>query len=79
MEYYFNKLVKDKNIKNNEYFNIITKNKTINKWNLQKNVYLYQGRYSSLFTITPYHLNIKYGELTKTRKPFFFRGKKKKR
>ena len=78
MEYYFEKLTNNKSIKNKEYFYIITKNKTINKWNFKKNFYLYQGRYSSLFTITPYHIHIKYGELTKTRKPFFFRGKKKR-
>lgn len=74
---------------NNYFFNLIEKKKisnykvnrniTVNYWNIKTKVKIYQGRYNSIFKITKYHIGYKYSQLSKTRKPFFFRTKKKKR
>lgn len=75
MKNYFFKLI-EKNTKKNY---LVYRNLTINNWNIKPLVKIYQGRYNSVFKITPFHIGIKYSQLSKTRKPFFFRTKKKKR
>jgi len=71
---YFLNLIETKKIKRN----IISKKKTINVWNNFYTVKLHQGKYSNVFKTTDYHIGVKFGEFTKTRKPFFFRSKKKR-
>lgn len=40
---------------------------------------VYQGKSLVIFSTTPQHIGYKVGAFTKTRKPFFFRSKKKKK
>jgi ribosomal protein S19 len=40
---------------------------------------VYQGKSFVTIQATPYHLGYKVGAFTKTRKPFYFRSKKKKK
>ena len=66
----------------NSLFNIPEHNVrslTINMLNYTQNRYVYQGKYNVYFDTSIYCLNYKLGMFTKTRKPFFFRSKKKKR
>lgn len=65
----------------NSLFNIPEHNVrslTINMLNYTQNHYVYQGKYNVYFDTSIYCLNYKLGMFTKTRKPFFFRSKKKK-
>ena len=39
---------------------------------------IYTGKWTIQKKFTKYHLNFKLGEFTKTRKPYFFRSKKKR-
>lgn len=55
----------------------MSKGKTIILWNNFYKARLHQGRYKNELHQTKYHLGFKFGQFTKTRKPFFFRGKKK--
>jgi ribosomal protein S19 len=50
----------------------------VSKLSLVTDAYVYQGKCFVLFALTPLHLGYKLGQFTKTRKPFFFRSKKKK-
>ena len=50
---------------------------TIIKWNNFYLVSIHQGKYNTELQQTYNHLGFKFGQFTKTRKPFFFRGKKK--
>lgn len=52
--------------------------KTFNKWNYKSYYYIPQGKYTVKVRPTLYHLAYKVGSFAKTRKPFFFRSKKKK-
>ena len=71
---YFNKVFKEKKtIKKLK----ISKRKTIIKWNNFYLVSIHQGKYNTELQQTYNHLGFKFGQFTKTRKPFFFRGKKK--
>ena len=72
MEYFFFSINKTQ-IKTRK----ISKLKTITKWNNFTKANLHQGRYSNIIFCTNNHLGFKFGQFTKTRKPFFFRGKKK--
>ncbi len=63
-------------------FNLPSNNRrslTINRLNYTQNHYVYQGKYNVYFDTSIYCLNYKLGMFTKTRKPFFFRSKKKKK
>ena len=52
---------------------------TINRLNFKEKRIVYQGKYKVFFDPSVYCLNYKLGMFSKTRKPFFFRSKKKKR
>lgn len=52
---------------------------TIHKLNYFKPIYLYTGKWGIEFKFTRYHKSFKYGQFRKTRKPFYFRSKKKKK
>ena len=40
---------------------------------------IHQGKFSVRFRLNEFYLGYKLGQFTKTRKPFFFRSKKKKK
>lgn len=72
---YFNKIL---NLKKNYIKTNLNRKKTLNSWNLQKVLAIHQGRYTSKHILCDFFLNLKVGSLSKTRKPFFFRSKKKR-
>lgn len=51
---------------------------TFNNWNCHNLIKIYQGKKYVQFKPTVYHIGEKFGVFIKTRKPFFFRSKKKK-
>lgn len=55
------------------------RNKTINNLNIDRFYNVHQGNVYVSFETTIYHLGWKLGAFSKTRKPFFFRSKKKKK
>ncbi len=67
---------------NSENYKKITlkdhKNTTITRLNYIHAYSLYQGKYTITRFLKKFHIGYKLGELTKTRKPFYFRSKKKK-
>jgi len=54
------------------------RNKTINALTAEVPYFLHQGNSYQDFTLTEYSIGRKLGEFSKTRKPFFFRSKKKR-
>lgn len=50
----------------------------INRLNFFLKRTIHQGKVTVLFHPTKYHIGYKSSQFTKTRKPFFFRSKKKK-
>lgn len=52
--------------------------KTVNNWNYRFWFQVHQGKYIVRVRPTIYHTGYKLGSFTKTRKPFFFRSKKKR-
>lgn len=52
---------------------------TVNRWNYKFLYNIHQGKYARIVLPSLYHFSYKLGMLIKTRKPFFFRSKKKKR
>lgn len=52
--------------------------KTLNKWNYRSVYSVPQGKYRVNIRPSLYHIGYKLGAFAKTRKPFFFRSKKKK-
>jgi ribosomal protein S19 len=54
------------------------RNTTLTKLNSFKPSILYSGKYTFERFFTKYHIGFKLGSFTKTRKPFYFRSKKKK-
>lgn len=77
MRSYFNYLISNKTygVKKKKK---TSKKKTIIKWNNFYSAIIHQGRHTNVLTQVDDHIGFKFGEFTKTRKPFFFRGKKKK-
>lgn len=73
---YFKKLIPLKKIKLRR---MNFRSCTVNKWNINFRYYIHQGKYKRLAVITNFHIGYKLGMLVQTRKPFFFRSKKKKR
>lgn len=53
--------------------------KTFNQWNYKLGYFVPQGKYTIFIQPGLFHLNYKIGAFAKTRKPFFFRSKKKKK
>ena len=53
--------------------------KSLNKWNYRYLYCIHQGKYTVSLRPSIYHLTYKLGAFAKTRKPFFFRSKKKKK
>ena len=53
--------------------------KTLNRWNYSTVYFVDQGKIKVLVKPSLYHINFKLGAFAKTRKPFFFRSKKKKK
>lgn len=51
---------------------------TVNNLNNHREFHLHQGKYHTYVYVTKFALNRKLGMFTKTRKPFFFRSKKKR-
>lgn len=63
-----------------DFFNKLTlRKRTINAWTINKKFLIHQGKHLVACQTTPFHQTFKFGSFTKTRKPFFFRSKKKKR
>lgn len=58
--------------------NINSRKKTINKWNCNQIFNINQGKYDVSLTSSIYNIPYKLGAFAKTRKPFFFRSKKKR-
>lgn len=56
----------------------MSRSKTITVWNLLPVITIHQGRYTSKHRLNLFSLGFKFGEFSKTRKPFFFRTKKKR-
>ena len=52
---------------------------TITRLNFFKKGSLYTGKYSFLKKFSIHHIGFKVGSFTKTRKPFYFRSKRKKK
>ena len=74
VEQYINHIVEesyDLNTKNNN------RNSTIHKLNFFLPLNLHTGKWLIKPNLTKFHIGFKLGQLTKTRKPFFFRSKKK--
>ena len=59
-------------------FNYCSRHLTLNLLNVFKTVRVHQGKVYSSFELNEYYLGKKVGMLSKTRKPFFFRSKKKR-
>lgn len=57
---------------------IISRNVTITKLNFFKQLSVSTGKFIVDKSISKYHISHKVGQFTKTRKPFYFRSKKKK-
>jgi ribosomal protein S19 len=74
MKKYFFNLVEKKITKKS----VVSKRKTIVVWNNFYAAKIHQGRYHNQLLQSELHLSFKFGEFTKTRKPFFFRSKKKR-
>ena len=53
--------------------------KSLNKWNYRSIYFIHQGKYTVSIRPSIYHISYKLGAFAKTRKPFFFRSKKKKK
>lgn len=66
-------------VKLKQTVNLNNRWKTINKWNYRNLYKVSQGKYKTTVRPTLYHISQKLGLFAKTRKPFFFRTKKKKR
>lgn len=64
---------------NFEYISNNDRYMTINKLNYKERRVVYQGKCRVFFDSSSYCINYKLGMFSKTRKPFFFRSKKKKR
>lgn len=58
---------------------IVARNKTINNLNCRAIYTLHQGKVKHRLPFNEYYIGYKAGEISKTRKPFFFRSKRKKR
>lgn len=56
-----------------------SRNLTISNLNFRTTKSVYQGKVFVYFNPSDYHVGFKLGSFTKTRKPFFFRSKKKKK
>lgn len=70
------------------YSKIINKNlivakpsrqRTVNGLNINRKYKIYQGKYWHSILVNKWAIGWKIGAFSKTRKPFFFRSKKKKR
>ena len=69
-----------KNINPNfEYELNVSRYMTVNRLNSKERRIVYQGQTKVYFDPSPYCVNYKLGMFSKTRRPFFFRPKKKKR
>lgn len=75
IEQYIN-YITDENIINNLEDN--KRHLTIHKLNYFLPYRVYTGKWTIYTQLTKYHFSFKLGQLTKTRKPFYFRSKKKK-
>lgn len=62
----------------NEAVNWNSRYKTITKLNCFDYVTIYTGKFEAEFRLSKYFIGCKLGQLSKTRKPYFFRSKKKK-
>lgn len=62
-----------------EYISNNDRYMTVNRLNYKERRVVYQGKYKVFFDSSIYCINYKLGMFSKTRKPFFFRSKKKKR
>ena len=56
-----------------------TRSCMINKWNINIKHYIHQGKYWRLLYPNYLYINYRLGMFSQTRKPFFYRSKKKKR
>lgn len=74
MEHYANYLTDD--IK--PEYPMVNRRTTLTKLNYFIPALLYTGKWSVEKNFTRYHVGFKLGQYTKTRKPFYFRSKKKK-
>lgn len=61
------------------YFDEVYRHKTINVLNMNQYYTIHQGKTKTTFPVMSKYIKKKLGMLSKTRKPFFFRSKKKKR
>jgi len=57
---------------------MVNRRTTLTKLNYFIPAVLYTGKWSVEKNFTRYHVGFKLGQFTKTRKPFYFRSKKKK-
>lgn len=62
-----------------QFYFVPFRHTTVNNLNNNQEYSLYQGKYLVNIYTDKFCLNRKLGMFTKTRKPFFFRSKKKKR
>lgn len=60
-----------------KYKLISRRNKTVNNLSIRNNFYIHQGNTIKDVKLSNYSIGRKLGEFSKTRKPFFFRSKKK--
>lgn len=58
---------------------MVNRRTTLTKLNYFIPSLLYTGKWSVEKNFTKYHVGFKLGQFTKTRKPFYFRSKKKKK
>lgn len=56
----------------------INRKKLINFWTYNSTYLFYSGKFWRTLKPTIYSFNLKFGMFSKTRKPFFFRSKKKR-
>lgn len=73
LNYLTDEVYQDESIYTNSRF------KTITKLNYFSSLTIYTGKWLVDKTLSRHYIGIKVGQLTKTRKPFYFRSKKKKK
>lgn len=61
------------------FFSEMYRHKTLNMLNINQRYFIHQGKTKTSCFVASKHIRKKVGMLSKTRKPFFFRSKKKKR
>ena len=68
-----------KKYKGRQIVRTYTKNITINYLNYMHRYFLYQGKFEVKKKFSMYHIGFNLGQFLKSRKPFYFRSKKKKK